>query len=87
LEGLIKSFENLKLTMATGGSTLPTLSAGGISSASNLTMELINRLINVQLTEVTRKIEGIEGQLTANRNEVEDYKIQTIERTIKCETT
>jgi len=83
---LINSFENLNLTMATGGS-VPTLSAGGISSASNLTMELINRLINVQLSEVTKKIEGIEGQLTANRNKVEDYKIQTIDRTIKCETT
>jgi len=69
------------------GGSVTTLSSGGISSASNLTMELINRLINVQLSEVTRKIEETEGQLTANKTEVDDYKIQTIDRTIKCETT
>jgi len=32
---------------------------GGISSATNLTMELINRFINVALGEVTRKILAI----------------------------
>jgi len=71
--------------MATEGSA-PTFTAGGISSATNLTMELINRLINVQLGEGTKKIEGIEGQLNASRDVVEDYNIQTINQTIKCET-
>jgi len=68
--------------MLTGGSA-PSFSAGGISSAANLPMELNNRLINVQLGEVTRRIEGIEGQSNASRNVVEHYKIQTIDQTIK----
>jgi len=80
------NFENFNLTMATGGSA-PAFSADGISSATNLTMELINRLINVQLGEVAKKIEGIEGQLNASRNEVDDYKIHTIDPNIKWETT
>jgi len=46
----MNSFENLNLTMATGGSA-PTFSRGWISSATNLTMELINGLINVQLAK------------------------------------
>jgi len=50
-------------------------------------MELNNRLINVQLGEVTRRIEGIEGQSNASRNVVEHYKIQTIDQTIKWQTT
>jgi len=72
--------------MATEGSA-PTFTAGGISSATNLTMELINRLINDQLGEVTRKIKEIEGQLNGSRNIVEEYKIQTIDPTIKFKTT
>jgi len=50
-------------------------------------MELINRLINDQLGEVTRKIKEIEGQLNGSRNIVEEYKIQTIDPTIKFKTT
>jgi len=42
-------------------------------------VELINRLINVQLNEVSEKIEG----LATYANTVEDYKIQTIDPTIK----
>jgi len=56
--------------MATGGSA-PT-------SAMNLKMELITRLKNVQLGEVTRKIEGIEGQLNASRNVVEFIKCKQL---------
>jgi len=41
--------------MATGG-LAPTFSARGITSASNLTIKIINRLINVQLGGVTIKI-------------------------------
>jgi len=37
--------------MATGGSA-PNFSAGSIATAGGLTVELINRLINVQLSEV-----------------------------------
>jgi len=50
-------------------------------------VELINRLINVQLNEVSRKIECLEGRLATDANTVEDYKIQTIDLTIKCDTT
>jgi len=42
-------------------------------------VELINRLINVHLKEVSSKIEG----LATDANTVEDYKIQTIDPTIK----
>jgi len=41
--------------MTTRGSA-PNLSAGSIATAGGLTVELINRLINVQLNEVSRKI-------------------------------
>jgi len=44
-------------------------------------------LINVQLNEVSRKIEGLEGKLATDANPVEDYKIQTIDPTIKCDIT
>jgi len=47
--------------MTTGGSA-PNFSAGSIATAGGLTVELINRLINVQLDEVSRKIEGLEGR-------------------------
>jgi len=72
--------------MATGGSA-PIFSAGNIATAGGLTVELINRLINVLLNEVSRKIEGLEGKLATDANTVEDYKIQTIDPTIKCDTT
>jgi len=36
---------------------------------------------------VSRKIEGLEGKLATDANTVEDYKIQTIDPTIKCDTT
>jgi len=64
--------------MATGGSA-PNFSAGSIATAGGSTVELINRLINVQLNEVSRKIEGLEGRLATDVNTVEDYKIQTID--------
>jgi len=63
--------------MATGASA-PQFSAGCIATAGGLTVELINRLKNVQLNEVTWKIEGLEGRLATDANTVEDYKIQTI---------
>jgi len=50
-------------------------------------VELINRLINVQLNEVSRKLEGLEGRLATNANTAKDYKIQTIDPTTKCDTT
>jgi len=82
LEDLINSFGELNLTMATGGSA-PNFSAGSITTAGGLTVELINRLINFQLNEVSRKIKGLEGRLATDANAVEDYKIQTIDPTIK----
>jgi len=72
--------------VATGGSA-PNFSAGSIAKSGDLTVELINRLINVQLNEVSRKIEGLEGKLATDENTVEDYNIQTIDPTIKCDTT
>jgi len=68
------------------GSLAPNFSAGSIATAGGLTVELINRLINVQLNEMSRKIEGLEGRLATDANTVEDYKIQTIDPTIKCDT-
>jgi len=65
----------------------PNFSAGSIATAGGLTVELINRLINVQLNEVSWKIEGLEGKLATDANTVEDYKIQIIDPTIKCVTT
>jgi len=47
--------------MATGGSA-PNFSAGSIATAGGLTVELINRLINVQLSEVSRTLKGLEGK-------------------------
>jgi len=44
-------------------------------------------LINVNLNDVSRKIKGLEGKLATDANPVEDYKIQTIDPTIKCDTT
>jgi len=44
----------------------------------NLKMELITRLKNVQLGEVTKKIEGTEGQLNASRNVVEFIKCKQL---------
>jgi len=80
LEDLINSFGELNLTMATGGSA-PNFSAGSIATAGGLTVELINRLINVQLNKGSRKIEGLEGRLATDAHTVEDYKIQTIDPT------
>jgi len=54
---LINSFGEINLKMASGGLAL-TFSAGSIATAGGLTVELTNRLINVQLNEVSRKIEG-----------------------------
>jgi len=79
LEDLINSFGEINLTMATGGSA-PNFSAGNIATAGGLTVELINRLINVQLNEVSRKIEGLDGKLATDANTVKDP-------TIKCDTT
>jgi len=67
------SFGVYNLIMATGGSA-PNFSAGSIATAGGLTVELIERLINFQLNEVSRKIEGLEGRLATNANTVEDYK-------------
>jgi len=75
---LINSLGELNLTMATGGSA-PNFSAVSIATAGGLTVELTNRLINVQLNKVSRKI--------GDANTVEDYKIQTIDPTMKCDTT
>jgi len=72
--------------MATRGSGL-NFTAVSIATAGSLTVELINRLINVQLNKVSRKIEGLKGKLATNANTVEDYKTQTIDPTIKCDTT
>jgi len=44
--------------MATGG--LANFSAGGLTTASNINVELIKRLINVLLSEVSKKIDGLE---------------------------
>jgi len=54
---LINSFGEINLKMASGGSAY-TFSAGSIPTAGGLTVQLTNRLINVQLNEVSRKIEG-----------------------------
>jgi len=47
--------------MATGGSA-PNFFVGSIATAGGLTVELINRLINVQLSEVSRTLKGLEGK-------------------------
>jgi len=60
--------------MATGGSA--NFSDGGLSPASNLTVELINRLINIQLSEVSKKIDGLEEKLATDANIVEEYQIE-----------
>jgi len=85
LENLIDSFGRLNLTMATGGSAI--FSAGGLATASNLTVELINKLTNIQLSEVSKKIDGLEEKLATDANIVEDYKIQEVDPNVKCETT
>jgi len=47
------SFGVYNLIMATGGSA-PNFSAGSIATAGGLTVELIERLINFQLNEVSQ---------------------------------
>ncbi len=71
--------------MATGGSA--NFSAGSLVTSSNLTVELINRLISAQLGEVNKKIDGIELKIVSETNIVEDYKLQEVDPNVKCETT
>jgi len=60
--------------MATGG--IANFSADGLATASNLTVELINTLINIQLSEVIKKIDGLEEKSN-----------QEVDPNIKCKTT
>jgi len=85
LKNVIDSFGELNLTMATGGSAY--FSAGGLATASNLTVLLISRLINIQLNEVSKKIDGLKEKLATDANIVENYKIQKVDPNVKCETT
>jgi len=58
-----------------------------LATASNLAVELFNSLLNVHLSEVSTKIGGFEVKLNTDAMAVEEYKIQEIDPTIKCETT
>jgi len=62
LKNLVDSFGKLSLTMTTGGSA--NFCAGGLATASNLTVELISRLINVQLRAVNKKKLWLRGKVS-----------------------
>jgi len=45
-------------------------------------VEIIKKIVNVQLSQVSQKIDGLEEMLATDASAVEDYKIQEIDRTI-----
>lgn len=44
-------------------------------------------MINVQINELTTKIDELSAKLESKEKTVEDYKIQTIDPNINCDTT
>jgi len=58
-----------------------------LAANSNLRVRFINRLVNVQLSEVSKKIDGLEEMLATDANAMEDYKIQEIYLTVKTKRT
>lgn len=73
--------------MANGGGANTHMIGSGLGTGSSITMEFINRLINVQLNDLNAKVDDLTSKLENKNNTVEDYKVQIIDPNISCETT
>jgi len=50
-----------------------------------LTKELIKQIVSSEVNSIKQKIETLKTELQTNVNKVEDYKIEEVDNSIKCE--